>query len=106
MEQRILINATSEEIRVALVEDQRLFDLDIERPGREQKKSNIYKAKVTHIEPSLEAAFVDYGSARHGFLPLKEVAPEYWATRPSNPDQRPDNPRHPPRWPRNSYTNR
>jgi ribonuclease E len=72
---RMLINAThSEELRVALVEGQRLYDLDIEVVGREQRRSNIYKARVVRIEPSLEAAFVNYGSDRHGFLPLKEVA--------------------------------
>ncbi|MDQ3773444.1 MAG: Rne/Rng family ribonuclease [Pseudomonadota bacterium] len=72
---RMLINATHpEELRVALVEGQRLYDLDIEAVGREQRRSNIYKARVVRIEPSLEAAFVNYGSDRHGFLPLKEVA--------------------------------
>jgi len=71
----MLINATQpEELRVALVDGQRLYDLDIESTRRQQKKSNIYKAKVIRIEPSLEAAFVDYGSARHGFLPFKEIA--------------------------------
>ena len=72
---RMLINATQpEELRVALVDGQKLYDLDIETTGREQKKSNIYMARVMRIEPSLEAAFVDYGAERHGFLPLKEVA--------------------------------
>ncbi len=72
---RMLINATQpEEVRVALVDGQRLYDLDIESTAREQKKSNIYKARVVRIEPSLEAAFVDYGSERHGFLPFKEIA--------------------------------
>ncbi len=72
---RMLINATQpEELRVALVDGQRLYDLDIEATVREQRKSNIYKARVVRIEPSLEAAFVDYGADRHGFLPLKEVA--------------------------------
>jgi len=76
---RMLINATqSEELRVALVDGQKLYDLDIESPGHEQKKSNIYKAKITRIEPSLEAAFVDYGADRHGFLPMKEIAREYF----------------------------
>jgi ribonuclease E len=76
---RMLINATqSEELRVALVDGQQLYDLDIESPGHEQKKSNIYKAKITRIEPSLEAAFVDYGAERHGFLPMKEIAREYF----------------------------
>ena len=77
----MLINATQqEELRVALVDGQRLYDLDIESPGHEQKKANIYKGKITRIEPSLEAAFVDYGAERHGFLPLKEIAREqlYW----------------------------
>lgn len=72
---RMLINATQpEEVRVALVDGQRLYDLDIEPTAREQKKSNIYKARVVRIEPSLEAAFVDYGAERHGFLPYKEIA--------------------------------
>ncbi len=72
---RMLINATQpEEVRVALVDGQRLYDLDIESTAREQKKSNIYKARVVRIEPSLEAAFVDYGAERHGFLPFKEIA--------------------------------
>jgi ribonuclease E len=76
---RMLINATQEEeIRVALVDGQRLFDLDIESPGHEQKKANIYKGKITRVEPSLEAAFVDYGADRHGFLPLKEISRDYF----------------------------
>ncbi|KFZ38673.1 ribonuclease [Shewanella mangrovi] len=76
---RMLINATqSEELRVALVDGQQLYDLDIESPGHEQKKANIYKGKITRVEPSLEAAFVDYGVERHGFLPLKEIAREYF----------------------------
>ncbi|OAN18358.1 ribonuclease [Photobacterium jeanii] len=76
---RMLINATQkEELRVALVDGQKLFDLDIESPGHESKKSNIYKGRITRIEPSLEAAFVDYGAERHGFLPLKEVARDYF----------------------------
>ena len=76
---RILINATqTEEIRVALVDGQKLYDLDIESGYRAQKKANIYKGKITRIEPSLEAAFVEYGSERHGFLPLKEIAREYY----------------------------
>ncbi len=76
---RMLINATQkEELRVALVDGQRLFDLDIESPGHESKKANIYKGRITRIEPSLEAAFVDYGAERHGFLPLKEIAKEYF----------------------------
>lgn len=76
---RMLINATQkEELRVALVDGQKLFDLDIESPGHESKKANIYKGRITRVEPSLEAAFVDYGAERHGFLPLKEIAKEYF----------------------------
>ncbi|MBT7750749.1 MAG: ribonuclease E, partial [Porticoccaceae bacterium] len=76
---RMLINAShTEEVRVAMVDGQRLYDLDIENRTREQKKSNIYKGKITRVEPSLEAAFVDYGAGRHGFLPLKEVSREYF----------------------------
>ncbi|WP_421341812.1 ribonuclease E [Aeromonas veronii] len=76
---RMLINATQEEeLRVALVDGQQLYDLDIESPGHEQKKANIYKGKITRVEPSLEAAFVDYGAERHGFLPLKEIARNYF----------------------------
>ncbi|MDY6979573.1 MAG: ribonuclease E [Pseudomonadota bacterium] len=76
---RMLFNATQpEELRVALVDGQRLYDLDIETTARESKKSNIYKGKITRIEPSLEAAFVDYGAERHGFLPLKEISREYF----------------------------
>ena len=76
---RILINATQpEEIRVAMVDGQRLYDLDIEHSLRAQKKANIYKGIITRIEPSLEAAFVNYGSQRHGFLSFREVAPEYY----------------------------
>ena len=72
---RMLFNATqAEELRVAIVDGQKLIDLDIETPGKEQRKSNIYKALVTRVEPSLEAAFVDYGADRHGFLPFKEIA--------------------------------
>ena len=75
----MLINATqSEELRVALVDGQKLYDLDIESPGHEQKKANIYKGTITRVEPSLEAAFVDYGADRHGFLPLKEIARTYF----------------------------
>ncbi len=75
---RMLINATQEEeLRVALVSGQTLYDLDIERPGREQKKANIYKGRVSRVEPSLEAAFIEYGAERHGFLPFKEISPEY-----------------------------
>lgn len=76
---RMLINATQpEELRVALVDGQRLYDLDIESGSHEQKKSNIYKGRITRLEPSLEAAFVDFGAERHGFLPLKEIAREYF----------------------------
>ena len=76
---RMLFNATqSEELRVAIVDGQKLIDLDIEHAGKEQRKSNIYKGVITRIEPSLEAAFVDYGMDRHGFLPFKEVARSYF----------------------------
>jgi ribonuclease E len=76
---RMLINATQpEELRVATVDGQQLYNLDIESPGREQKKANIYKGIITRVEPSLEAAFVDYGADRHGFLPLKEIARAYF----------------------------
>ena len=76
---RMLINATQEEeLRMAMVDGQRLYDLNIEGPASERKKANIYKGKITRIEPSLEAAFVDYGSERHGFLPLKEISSEYF----------------------------
>ncbi|GGZ98057.1 ribonuclease E/G [Ignatzschineria ureiclastica] len=76
---RMLINATQqEEMRVALVDGQHLYDLDIENVATKQKKANIYKGKITRIEPSLEACFVDYGSERHGFLPFKEIAREYY----------------------------
>jgi ribonuclease E len=79
----MLINATQpEELRVALVDGQRLYDLDIESGAREQKKANIYKGKITRVEPSLEAAFVDFGSDRHGFLPLKEISREYFSKQP------------------------
>ena len=76
---RMLINATQqEELRVALVDGQKLYDLDIETPAREQKKSNVYKGRVTRVEPGLEAAFVDYGADRHGFLPFKEITRNYF----------------------------
>ncbi len=76
---RMLINATQpEELRVALVDGQRLYDLDIENRTRTQKKANIYKGKITRVEPSLEAAFVEYGADRHGFLPLKEISRQYF----------------------------
>ena len=87
---RILINATqSEELRVAMVDGQRLYDLDIEVPSREQKKSNIYKGKITRIEPSLEAAFVNYGTERHGFLPFKEIAKQYFGDAPRDENGKP-----------------
>ncbi|MDZ7754298.1 MAG: ribonuclease E [Gammaproteobacteria bacterium] len=75
----MLFNATQpEELRVAMVDGQRLYDLDIETPSREKRKSNIYKGRITRVEPSLEAAFIDYGAERHGFLPLKDVARSYF----------------------------
>ena len=81
---RILINALqAEETRVAMVDGQKLYDLDIESSDREQKKGNIYRAKISRIEPSLEAAFIDFGSERHGFLPLKEISPEYFYNTPT-----------------------
>jgi ribonuclease E len=80
---RMLFNATqSEELRVAIVDGQKLIDLDIEHAGKEQRKSNIYKGVITRIEPSLEAAFVDYGTDRHGFLPFKEIARSYYQDKP------------------------
>ena len=86
---RMLINATQpEELRVALVDGQWLYDLDIENRNREQKKSNIYKGRITRVEPSLEAAFVDYGAERHGFLPLKEISREYFTKNPGDLDGR------------------
>src|SRR5512136_129992 len=76
---RMLFNATqTEELRVAIVDGQKLIDLDIETAGKEQRKSNIYKGVITRIEPSLEAAFIDYGAERHGFLPFKEVSRSYF----------------------------
>src|SRR6201989_1200746 len=76
---RMLFNATQqEELRVAIVDGQKLIDIDIEATGREQRKSNIYKGVITRIEPSLEACFVNYGEERHGFLPFKEVARSYY----------------------------
>jgi ribonuclease E len=81
----MLVNAVQEEeLRVALVDGQKLYDLSIEIPSREQKKSNIYKGRITRVEPSLEAAFVEYGAQRHGFLPLKEVSKEYFRSQPAN----------------------
>ncbi len=86
---RMLINATQpEEVRIALVDGQKLYDLDIENRAREQKKSSIYKAKITRVEPSLEAAFVDYGAERHGFLPLKEISRSYFKKRSHDGGQR------------------
>ena len=82
---RMLINAShTEEVRVAMVDGQKLYDLDIENRTREQKKANIYKGKITRVEPSLEAAFVDYGAERHGFLPLKEISREYFKQKSSD----------------------
>src|SRR5579862_685368 len=82
---RMLVNAVQEEeLRVALVDGQKLYDLSIEIPSREQKKSNIYRGRITRVEPSLEAAFIDYGAQRHGFLPLKEVSKEYFRTQPGS----------------------
>ncbi|MBU6378077.1 MAG: Rne/Rng family ribonuclease [Gammaproteobacteria bacterium] len=81
---RMLVNATQqEELRVALVDGQKLYDLSIELPSREQKKANVYKARIARIEPSLEACFIDYGAERHGFLPLKEISREYFLKNPS-----------------------
>src|SRR5271165_6010695 len=78
---RMLFNATqAEELRVAIVDGQKLIDLDIESASKEQRKSNIYKGVITRIEPSLEAAFVEYGTERHGFLPFKEVSRAYFKT--------------------------
>src|SRR3546814_19380663 len=76
---RMLINATqAEELRVAIVDGQTLYDIDIEQPSKEQKKSNIYKGSIPRLEPSLEAAFIEYGADRHGFLPLKEISRAYF----------------------------
>ena len=87
---RILINATqAEELRVAMVNGQQLYDLDIEVPSRDQKKSNIYKGKIARIEPSLEAAFVNYGAERHGFLPFKEIARQYYGDAPRDNNGKP-----------------
>jgi Ribonuclease G/E len=80
---RMLINATQEEeLRVAMVDGQKLYDLDIEIKSREQKKNNIYKGKISRVEPSLDAIFVDFGSARNGFLPFREVSREYYLSEP------------------------
>src|SRR5512139_1459916 len=79
---RMLFNATqAEELRVAIVDGQKLVDLDIESASKEQRKSNIYKAVITRVEPSLEACFVDYGTDRHGFLPIKEISRQYFKGR-------------------------
>jgi ribonuclease E len=84
----MLVNATQkEELRLAMVDGQKLYDLDIEVPSREQRKSNIYKGRITRIEPSLEACFVDYGVPRHGFLPLKEISNEYFVRQPDQGDR-------------------
>jgi len=84
---RILINAThEEELRVAMIDGQRLFDLDIAVPSREQRKGNIFKGKITRVEPSLEAVFVDYGSERQGFLPLKDISKSYFKPMKQNAD--------------------
>ena len=75
---RMLINATQpEELRVALIDGQSIYDFDIEQKGQERKRSNIYKARVSRVEPSLGAAFVDFGAEKHGFLPVKELAPQF-----------------------------
>jgi ribonuclease E len=88
---RILINAVQkEEIRVAMVDGQQLYDLDVEIPSQEQKKANVYKGKITRIEPSLEAAFVDYGAERHGFLPFKEISRNYFSEEALKTQGRPD----------------
>ena len=88
---RMLVNATQEEeLRVALVDGQRIYDLDIEIPSRETKKANVYKGRITRVEPSLEAAFVDYGAERHGFLPLKEISREYFKPQEGNGEGRPN----------------
>jgi ribonuclease E len=85
---RMLFNATqAEELRVAIVDGQKLIDLDIESAAKEQRKSNIYKAVVTRVEPSLEACFVDYGTDRHGFLPFKEISREYFRDRDTDPNR-------------------
>ena len=86
----MIVNATQEEeLRVALVDGQRIYDLDIEIPSRESKKANVYKGRITRVEPSLEAAFVDYGSERHGFLPLKEITRDYFKPQPEGDGGRP-----------------
>src|ERR1700675_4245638 len=83
---RMLFNATqAEELRVAIVDGQKLVDLDIESAAKEQRKSNIYKAVITRVEPSLEACFVDYGTDRHGFLPFKEISRDFFRDRDADP---------------------
>ena len=83
----MLVNATQEEeLRVALVDGQRIYDLDIEIPSRETKKANVYKRSITRVEPSLEDAFVDFGAERHGILPLKEVSKLYFKEKQPAPD--------------------
>mgnify|MGYP000244629870 CR=1 FL=1 len=85
---RMLINATQQaELRVAMVDGQKLYDLDIEVSSRAQRKANIYKGRLTRIEPSLEAAFVDYGADRHGFLPLKDISSEYFIRKPEGEER-------------------
>jgi|TARA_B110000116_G_scaffold77891_1_gene67585 ribonuclease E len=80
---RILINATQqEELRVAMVDGQKLYDLDIELSSKSQKKNNIYKGKITRVEPSLDSVFVDFGSTRNGFLPYREISREYYLSEP------------------------
>jgi ribonuclease E len=79
---RMLVNATQEEeLRVALVDGQKIYDLDVEVPSKEQKKANVYKGRITRVEPSLEACFIDYGAERHGFLPLKEISKEFFRSK-------------------------
>lgn len=84
--EKMLINATNEEVRVALVHGDYLYDLDIEKPSSVKKKANIYKGRITRLEPSLEAAFVEYGAKRQGFLPLKEISPDYFKPEPATPE--------------------
>jgi ribonuclease E len=96
--ERMLINAAQrDELRVAVClctgsdqQNNKLYDLIVERQGFEQKIGNIYKARITSVEPSLDAAFVEFGSERHGFLPLKEISPEYFRHPLSNPDEKPN----------------
>ena len=80
---RILINATQqEELRVAMVDGQKLYNLDIEYASGSHKKNNIYKGKITRVEPSLDSIFVDFGSEKNGFLPFREISREYYLTEP------------------------